>query len=165
MEKRIQNYVNQHMQRFKDHTRDTILNEEISQNEKLENIFNFEMCSIDINNFIKKKRVRNVIPNEDKCVAFRANKERCTRRKKDGYDVCGTHLKGTPHGKVDNVNEMANIKKVDVWTQDIGGIIYYIDVDNNVYDSNDIMKSKNSPTVIGKCKKNVDGTFELIPHN
>ena len=24
---------------------------------------------------------------------YRANKERCTRRKKDGHDVCGTHLK------------------------------------------------------------------------
>ena len=62
-------------------------------------------------------------------------------------------FKRTPHGKVNSEVATTNIKKRDVWTQDIGGIIYYIDSENNVYNSNDIMRSKVSPTVIGKCKK------------
>ena len=162
MEKRIQQHVDAHMQNFKDFTRGVMLEEGSSQNQKLEKIFGYGQCLIELDSFIKKKRVRNIIPNEDKCVAFRANKERCTRRKKDGHDVCGTHLKGTPHGKVDGETVTTNIKKREVWTQDIGGIIYYIDSENNVYNSNDIMKSKHSPTIIGKCKKNMDGVFELI---
>lgn len=162
MEKRIQIFVDEHMQNFKDFTRDIVLNDGMTQNEKLEKIFAYNQCCINLESFIKKKRARNIIPNEDKCVAYRANKERCTRRKKDGYDVCGTHLKGTPHGKVNGEAVTPNIKKREVWTQDIGGIIYYIDSDNNVYNSSDIMKSKVSPTVIGKCRKNMDGTFELI---
>ena len=162
MEKRIQSFVDEHMHGFKEFTRSIVLDEGMSQNEKLEKIYSYDQCCINLESFIKKKRVRNVIPNEDKCVAFRANKERCTRRKKDGHDVCGTHLKGTPHGKVNSEVATTNIKKRDVWTQDIGGIIYYIDSENNVYNSNDIMKSKVSPTVIGKCKKNASGQFELI---
>lgn len=162
MEKRLQSYVNDHMYKYREFTKNTLLDTSITPNEKLEKIYSFEQCNIELDNFIKKKRVRNIIPNEDKCVAFRANKERCTRRKKDGCDVCGTHLKGTPHGKVTSDTITSNIKKRDVWTQDIGGIIYYIDSENNVYDSNDIMKSKVSPTVIGKCKKNMDGAYDLI---
>lgn len=162
MEKRIQSYVDTHMQNFKDITRSIVTNEEMTPNEKLEKIYAYERCVINLESFIKKKRVRNIIPHEEKCVAYRANKERCTRRKKDGHDVCGTHLKGTPHGKVTSESSSTNIKKKDVWTQDIGGIIYYIDNENNVYDSNDIMKSKVSPTVIGKCRQNSTGQFELI---
>jgi len=46
------------------------------------------------------------------------------QKKKDGNEYCGTHVKGTPHGIVDTNNEIKiNTQKVEVWAQDIQGII------------------------------------------
>ena len=70
MEKRIQSFVDEHMHGFKEFTRSIVLDEGMSQNEKLEKIYAYDQCCINLESFIKKKRVRNVIPNEDKCVAL-----------------------------------------------------------------------------------------------
>jgi hypothetical protein len=48
------------------------------------------------------------------------------------------------------------LKKVEVWAQDIKGIIYYIDKSNNVYKAEDIMSNKKNPSVIAKYEKNGD---------
>ena len=52
----------------------------------------------------------------------------------NGRNFCGTHVKGTPHGKVDDVKIGPKITKKQVWAQEIHGINYYIDDENNVYD-------------------------------
>ena len=68
----------------------------------------------------KKKRLRNVIPDDERCHAHKASGERCTRKKKNGENVCGTHLKGIPHGLINETTPVSNQnKKIDVWTQDI----------------------------------------------
>ena len=46
-------------------------------------------------------------------------------------------------------------KKV-VWAQDIKGIIYYIDDENNVYHPQDIMTNKVDPKIIAKYIKEGD---------
>ena len=51
--------------------------------------------------FIKRKRIKNIVPNYERCIAKRANGEQCTRRNKNGEQFCGTHIKGTPHGIID----------------------------------------------------------------
>ena len=108
----------------------------------------FKLCSDDL---VKRKRVKNVVPLFDRCVAKRANGEQCTRRKKEGEGYCGTHTKGRPHGSVNETSEnVATNKKVEVWIQEIKGIIYYIDADNNVYDPEDILLNKINPKVIMK---------------
>ena len=87
----------------------------------------------------------------------RANGEQCTRRKKDECEFCGTHSKGQPYGMVDG--EQANIstvKKCEVWVQEIKGIQYFIDANNNVYNHEDILQNKTTPEVIGKYVKNGD---------
>ena len=64
-------------------------------------------------------------------------------------------MKGTPHGIIDNQNEeKVNIQKVEVWAQDIQGIIYYIDNCNNVYQAEDIVINKMNPKIIAKYVKN-----------
>ena len=45
------------------------------------------------------------------------------------------------------------MKKVEVWAEDINGIIYYIDKFNNVYDHNDIINGIPDPKVIAKYEK------------
>jgi hypothetical protein len=112
--------------------------------------------------FQKRKRVKNFVPVFDRCCAKRASDEQCTRRKKDGCEFCGTHLKGTPHGVVDESNEPKNnTQKVDVWAQDIQGIVYYIDKNMNVYQAEDIISNKINPKIIAKYVR--DGETYSIP--
>jgi hypothetical protein len=61
-------------------------------------------------------------------------------------------MKGTPHGIViENQNESkVNTHKVEVWAQDIQGIVYYIDKFSNVYDTADIIKNQMNPKIIAK---------------
>ena len=65
-------------------------------------------------------------------------------------------MKGTPHGIiVENSSEIkVNTQKVEVWAQDIQGIVYYIDKNNNVYDTVDIIKNQMNPKIIAKYVKN-----------
>ena len=151
MERRINNKINTHFENHK-----TLLIDFIKKNiDKDPNIiYNYindtQCCSIDKTDLQKRKRVKNIVPLYDKCCALRANKEQCSRRKKEGYDFCGTHIKGTPHGKINNTPPKKTHNILQVWIQEIHGISYYIDKYNNVYDHNDIVNNKTDPHVIAK---------------
>tara|TARA_B000000557_G_C20621888_1_gene378430 strand:- start:54 stop:548 length:495 start_codon:yes stop_codon:yes gene_type:complete len=154
MEKKIQNHIDAYMIKFKESVRDILLsNESEGINTKLEKIFELDGCIIDVNSFIRKKRARNIISDAERCCAYKAAQDRCTRKKRDGCNVCGTHLKGTPHGMIDMDNQNVSSKKIEIFTLDIGGIIYYVDNEQNVYASNEIMNGKTNPTKIGKYKE------------
>jgi hypothetical protein len=104
--------------------------------------------------FMKRKRVKNAVHLADRCGAKRANCEQCTRRRKEGYEYCGTHLKGTPHGVCEaGDNEKPSGQKIEVWVQDIQGIVYYIDKNYNVYQTEDIYTNKTNPKIIAKYTK------------
>ena len=80
-------------------------------------------------------------------------------KKKDGFNFYGTHIKGTPHGHIENKPE-ANPKRT-VWIQEINGISYYIDGNNNVYESTDIVNNKTDPRIIAKYQKNAFGEYSI----
>jgi hypothetical protein len=128
-------------------------------------VYNYEKLRLGKDDFMKRKRVKSVVPIYERCCAKRANGEQCTRRKKDGETYCGTHIKGTPHSIVDEVEcEAPTTKnvKVDIWAQDIKGIIYYIDKTGNVYDTEDIMKIDKYPKrVIAKYHKDEAGKYSI----
>lgn len=85
--------------------------------------------------------------------------------KKEGSEYCGTHLKGTPHGIVDTQNEQKNsTQKVEVYAQDIQGIVYYIDKNNNVYQAEDITVNKVNPKIIAKYVK-IGDTYTIPEFN
>ena len=81
---------------------------------------------------------------------------------KDSLDYCGTHIKRRPHVEVSEKSSGESLKKKEVWAQDINGIIYYIDHDNNVYDHADIINGIVNPKVIAKYSK--DGDDYSIPN-
>jgi hypothetical protein len=119
-------------------------------------VYDYDRLVFGKEDFQKRKRVKNIVPLNERCCAKRASNEQCTRRKKDDIEYCGTHMKGTPHGIVqtdENDGNKQTIQKVEVWAQDIKGIIYYIDKQNNVYQAEDVVVNKVNPQIIAKYVK------------
>ena len=159
MERRLNKKVEEYITTFKDGIREKVSQMGLTKNEQinqlLQYIYDYERLSFIKEDFQKRKRVKNFVPIHDRCCAKRATGEQCTRRRKDDCEYCGTHMKGTPHGIIDNQNETkSTTQKIEVWAQDIQGIVYYIDKFNNVYDTADIIKNQLNPKIIAKYVKN-----------
>lgn len=166
MERRLNKKLESYITTFKDDIRDKFTQLGMSKNEQanqlIQFIYDYDRLSFGKEDFQKRKRVKNFVPMFDRCCAKRASNEQCTRRRKDDSEYCGTHLKGTPHGIVDNLNEPKNTtQKIEVQAQDIQGIIYYIDKNNNVYQAEDIISNKINPKIIAKYVK--EGENYSIP--
>lgn len=166
MEKRINKKIETYVTSFKDDVRNKVtelaFDDKQKMNELLEYLYDYERLSIVKDDLIKRKRIKNSIPNANRCIAKRANDEQCTRRRKEGCEFCGTHEKGTPHGLIhsNTMNETV-LHKLEVVAEEIFGIIYYIDKFNNVYKTEDIMEGKQDPKIIAKYQRN--GTALTIP--
>ena len=169
MEKRVQNKARIYVQNLKEdiikfvNTLDSI--DSGDKNLLIQHIYDCKRLEYSKEDFSKRKRVKNVVPLFERCCALRANHEQCTRRRKGDSKYCGTHIKGIPHGELSDSPVENTITKKTVWGQDIMGIIYYIDDDNNVYDPQDIIKNKVNPQVIAKYIKNQDGTYSIPSFN
>lgn len=112
--------------------------------------------------YSKKRRVKNPIPFHEKCTAKAANGDQCSRRKKKGHEFCGTHNKARPHGIItppqgDEENEGENVvkKEIEVWLEDINGIMYWINDVGTVYHPDDIRTNIENPRIIAHYEKNV----------
>lgn len=111
--------------------------------------------------FLKRKRVKNMAPQCERCTAKRADGTQCTRRKKDGKNYCGTHIKGTPHGKISlEGDEIPTTKQIETTIQEINGIDCFIDSEGNVYKHTDVMQNKINPEIVGKWEKH-NGVYIL----
>jgi hypothetical protein len=161
MERRLNKKLESWISDFKDNIREKAEQIGISKNDQtnklIQYIYDYDRLTFNKEDFQKRKRVKNVVPIFDRCCAKRASNEQCTRRKKDGIEYCGTHMKGTPHGIIDNQSEnKPSVQKIEVWAQDIQGIVYYIDKTYNVYQAEDIIINKINPKIIAKYVKNGD---------
>jgi len=164
MEKRINTKTRTYLHQFKKNIKDVLENTnstEADKNTILQMIYDYQPLEFTKADFQKRKRVKNIVPFFERCRALRANGEQCTRRKKDSDKFCGTHIKGIPHGEINQVQKKpTHIKRV-VWAQDIKGIIYYIDDSHNVYHPQDIMSNSVDPKIIAKYIK--EGEKYSIP--
>jgi len=161
MEKRLNKKAETYVTTFKDSIREKAAQMGMSKNDQvnqlLQYIYDHDRLSFVKEDFQKRKRVKNFVPIFDRCCAKRASGEQCTRKKKEDGEYCGTHMKGTPHGIMDTHQENKfTTQKIEVWAQDIQGIIYYIDKNNNVYQTEDIIVNKVNPKIIAKYVKNGD---------
>jgi hypothetical protein len=95
---------------------------------------------------LKRKRVKNFVPYFDRCIGKKSNGEQCTRKRRPNSKLCGTHEKGVPHG-VYSVSSCV-VRKVNVYAREIKGIVYYLDEEGNVYDTNDVHNNIKNPRII-----------------
>ncbi len=162
MERRINKKLESYISDFKDNIKikaeELGLTDDPKMRQLLQFVYDYQRLALSKEDFMKRKRVKNVVHLADRCCAKRASGEQCTRRRRDEHtEFCGTHLKGTPHGVCDlEQDEKPSGQKIEVWAQDIQGIIYYIDNAGNVYQAEDIMYSKTNPKIIAKYVKVAD---------
>ena len=157
MDKRANSKIETYLLKFKDDIRDKIISigfeDKSKMGELVEFVYEYERLNLSRDDFSKQKRYKNDIPSNLRCIAKRANNEQCTRRRKTDSEFCGTHCKGTPNGSI-QTTEQAKVtkKKIDVFAKDINGIMYFVDEENNVYKTEDVLSNKENPQVIAKCK-------------
>jgi hypothetical protein len=129
-------------------------------------VYEYEKLKLSKEDFMKRKRVKNMVPIQQRCLAKRANGEQCTRKKKDGCDYCGTHTKGVPCSIMDVENDSGdkpklNQKSINIWVQNIKGIEYFIDGSQNVYKHEDVINNSTNPRIIAKYSKSESGAFSI----
>jgi hypothetical protein len=147
--KRIDTYIGEYKNAMWEKISSIGFSEKEKINEFLEFMYEYRKLSLTKEDFSKRKRVKNCIPELNRCNALRANGEQCTRQRKDNCEYCGTHSKGNITGTTSNEkNEIQ--KKLEVFAQDIQGIVYYVDNADNVYKTEDILEEKTNPTVVAK---------------
>lgn len=85
-------------------------------------------------------------PPNMRCIAICADKQQCTRVKKRGCLLCGTHAKTMASADTENQKMLA----IEVWVEEINGIVYYFDKNGNVYDTEDVLENRQNPRIIGR---------------
>jgi hypothetical protein len=164
MEKIINRKIEQYITSFKDDISNKINELEFSDKSKintlLEFVYEYQRLILSKEELIKRKRIKNAIPDLNRCSAKRANGEQCTRRRKDECEFCGTHMKGIPHGLIVSNNTNDAPVKIDLFAQEITGIVYYIDNNGNVYRTEDVLDGKENPSIVAKYEKQ-DNVFSI----
>lgn len=95
------------------------------------------------------------------CIAKRSDGVQCTRKKKKNCEFCGTHAKIEQLQSEKNQSSPLSVHKMEVNAVVIHGIIYYIDVNNNVYHTEDILENKENPRIIAKAVKYGDNSYSI----
>lgn len=165
MDRRLQRKSDNYLQTLKGDVKNWLetrnLHTDTNMKELLEYLYEYPGLQYEKEDFQKRKRVKNVVPQFDRCSARRASGEQCTRRRKDGSEYCGTHVKGTPHGEVEGQQVQQVVTKVEVFLQEIQGINYYIDKENNVYKTEDILSNSKNPQIVAHYVKGPKGEYTI----
>jgi hypothetical protein len=61
-------------------------------------------------------------------------------------------VKGTPHGVIELEKEQSELIKGEVFAEEIGGIVFYLDKNNHVYKPEDVLNNKTNPEIIATYK-------------
>ena len=165
MDRRLQRKSDVYIQTLKSDVKSWLeernLQNDTKMKELLEYLYEYPGLQYEKEDFQKRKRVKNVVPQFDRCSARRASGEQCTRRRKEGNEYCGTHVKGTPHGEVEGQIQQQQQTKVEVFLQEIHGINYYIDKETNVYKTEDILSNSKNPQIIAHYVKSSKGEYSI----
>ena len=128
---------------------------------------------ISLNNIKENRNIE--LSHEERCNATRKQGERCTRKKIKGSMYCGTHnvkYQQQQQNQIyeqyvgsktcsssskylqeyqNNTDNFEGKQNVEVIAQEIQGIIYYMDKNLNVYNTEDIYKNIVNPRIIAQA--------------
>jgi hypothetical protein len=164
MEQRTNACIEKYLHGFKSAIKTKILDLELgakAASDLLGFVNDYENLTITKEEMVKpKKRDEKVTkcPVASRCLAKRATGEQCTRRRKDDAEFCGTHCKGAPHGQVASD---ATVQHIELFTQKISGIVYFLDHSGHVYNTEQVMSSQQNPAVIATWVKDAEGRYTI----
>uniref|UniRef100_A0A6C0LG07 Uncharacterized protein n=1 Tax=viral metagenome TaxID=1070528 RepID=A0A6C0LG07_9ZZZZ len=144
MENRVKKKINGYFNVFKDDIVNQLseVNDPELKLKLVSYISEYPRMNFTDEDFSKRKRVKNHVPEYDRCGAKRADGLQCTRRKKDSDMFCGTHLKGTPHGEIGH--EILNArKKIELTLHETNGISHYTDDTGKQYSAEMVLSIGN----------------------
>jgi hypothetical protein len=167
MLKRLQKKSDDYSMSFKEIIKNKMKEMEMTQTTKgsnlLQFIYDYENLQFTKEDFQKRKRVKNNVPLCDRCMALKAGGKRCTRRHKGQNLFCGTHLKGSPHGVVNNQEKTKKeFEAIQICAEEIKGIVCHLDAMGNIYDPQDIHQNIKNPKVIAQYTKDLEGNYTII---
>lgn len=168
MEKHINRKINEYIQNFKEDVKKLIDHDEMningSEKNKLKNfIDSYSRLQLENEDFKKRKRVKNQVPDFLRCHALRADGNRCSRRKQENGTFCGTHIKLQPNGMInDDNNDITKINKMLTLIQ-IKGIDSWIDDNGNIYNMEDMQLGKENPRIHGQYSLSENGEYIIKP--
>ena len=161
MDKRINQQLEKYLIQFKDDIKkkvtDLAFEDKSKSSELLEFVYEYERLSFTKDDFIKRKRVQNVIPENDRCIAKKSCSDQCTRRRKTESEYCGTHSKYA--SQVDGTS--IGTKSLEVIAKEMEGIVYYVDEFQNIYRTEDILNEKKNPQVVSRYEQLSGGRYIL----
>lgn len=162
MERKMNMLVQNYVSKFKSDTVKYAQSLNIAGDEKVGAVLQF-VCDYDrliltAEDFAKRQRIKHVVPPELRCNGKRGAGNQCTRRKQEGKEYCGTHAKvnyALASASLDSTlcTETSPTETLEVWCEEINGIMYYVDKKSNIYDASDVVCNKLSPKVLGKYTK------------
>ena len=156
MEKHLNDSISEYNVDFKNNIRDKIielgLEEGPLMHKLMEYVYEYPKMEFKKEDVTKRKRNKNSVPDNNRCSARLANNEQCTRRRKDGSEYCGTHVKGTPNGQVMQCGD-CKMLRTEVTAKEINGIVYYIDEQNRIYNTEQVMSNRENPDIVGYLKE------------
>jgi hypothetical protein len=164
MERRINAVITNYINKMKSDAMKYAQQLNITNNDGVQNILQFvsdyERLELKEEHFAKRQRIKHVVPPEKRCNGRRGEGSQCTRRKQDGGEYCGTHIKTSALCELVSKDSATSAtstaptsKTLEVWSEEIKGIMYYIDAHGTVYDAEDIVCNKPSPRVLGTYNK------------
>lgn len=163
MEKRLNTKLDNYVSAFKREIVEQIRSGRCSE-DLIQFVMEYQGITLEDKDFLKRKRSNNIVPVCEKCTAKRMNNTQCTRRKQGGTEFCGTHIKGTPYGVLELTpasSSSSSMKQVEIFQQEINGILYYIDNDHRVYSMEDVLSNKTNPKVIATYSVTETGIYSI----
>ncbi len=163
MERRINAVIAEYIKKMKSDTMKYAHQLNITGNDGVQDVLQFvsdyERLELKEEHFAKRQRIKHVVPPEKRCNGRRGEGTQCTRRKQEGGEYCGTHIKTSSLCELVGVDSTSSLttnsetKTLEVWSEEIKGIMYYVDARGTIYDAEDIVCNKPSPRVLGTYNK------------
>lgn len=158
MEKHINKMISEYLYKMKQDIINMIQTNEANPEMYISTYPNLNLTSEDLIS-CKPIRVKNIVDPEHQCIAIKTTGTRCSRHKLDNFEYCGTHKKDENCNNIHNckytpsiqskkkivssntktsLNQNHSKKQLKISLENVNGIMYYIDNNNNVYDTEDI---------------------------
>ena len=166
MEKRVNGHIDRYLHEFKDAVKNKIcelnFQDATKASELAAFVYDYEKLTLSRDEITKTQRdAKPQVPEQSRCAAKRAMGEQCTRRRKEGSEFCGTHCKGVPHGQVPCPDAETTVQQIELFTEKIQGIVYFLDKCGHVYNTEEVLDNKQNPQVIATWVKDDEGRYTI----